>query len=106
MFPPCCTVQHSWPSVQSEVPQQNSPAGGCLFKLHGGGLHVEVPEVESQYGCAPPQVLPQLPQLSMSLAVLTQLPLQQVRPGPQPFGPHPAVLPPVPLPPVPLLQCQ
>lgn len=37
----------------------------------------------------------------MSLAVLTQPPLQQVRPGPQlPSGPHPEA------PPVPLLHCQ
>jgi hypothetical protein len=34
----------------------------------------------AQYGCAPPQVLPHIPQLRMSLPAFTQTPAQHLKP--------------------------
>jgi hypothetical protein len=68
------TVQQSWPEVQHCVSQQ-SPAGPHMAPLHGGVPHLPL----SQYGFGPVHVLPHVPQLWMSLSVLTQAEPQQVK---------------------------
>jgi hypothetical protein len=55
------TSQHSISGMQHSVPQQNSDVGQAM-PVHGG-----VPQVPLlQYGCAPPHLTSQAPQLLMS----------------------------------------
>ncbi len=46
--PACWTMQHSWPSVQYELPQQNEPFGGGFCTLQGGVLHAGPPDEYAQ----------------------------------------------------------
>jgi hypothetical protein len=61
------TLQHSWPALQQNVPQQNAPLPLHVWpegSMHAGiGAHVPL----SQKGVLPEQTLPQLPQLFGSL---------------------------------------
>src|SRR5262252_9063703 len=105
---PFGTTQQSSPGPQHCEPQQL-----LVLLQFAPGLHGGVPQVPlSQNGASPAHFVPQMPQLLMSLPVLTQWPLQQTSPMPQdglqaPPPPVPVVVvsaPPVPLvatPPVP-----
>jgi len=69
------TSQQILPGVQHSLPQQNSGAGH-VAPVQGGFPHVPW----SQYGTGPGHLLPQLPQLRMSLSGLEQSEPQQVQP--------------------------
>src|SRR6185436_7240470 len=58
------SLQHSWPAMHPG--------------MHGAALHP--PPLPSQYGVAPVHLIPQPPQLSGSLSVLTHCPKQHIRP--------------------------
>jgi hypothetical protein len=73
------TVQQSCAPVQHWPPQQVPPAAhGTAAPRKHGQLVAQLPP--EQYGCAPPQTLPQVPQFEMSLPGLTQKPPQHLKP--------------------------
>jgi hypothetical protein len=78
---PLGTSQQSVPGMQHCVPQQNSLEGQAT-PWHGGFEHVPL----SQYGFVPPHLMPQPPQLRMSLFSYTHAPLQHVSPSPHGIG--------------------
>jgi len=71
-------VQQICVPVQQLPPQQVEPTSQAAPTSVHGQLVWQVPF--AQYGWAPPQVLPHVPQLRMSLPELTQNPLQHLNP--------------------------
>jgi hypothetical protein len=75
---PSLTVQQICVPVQHPPPQQVEPVLQAAPTSVHGQIVWQVPF--AQYGCAPPQVLPHIPQLRMSLPAFTQTPAQHLKP--------------------------
>jgi hypothetical protein len=75
---PSVTVQQSCAPVQHSLPQHVAPTPQVAPVSVQGGLVAQVPL--PQYGCAPAQALPHVPQLRTSFAALTHVPPQHLNP--------------------------